>query len=89
LSSNGRGAPVQYLLLYCCYNYLRGPCAGAWPPSLVVFPLLPPASHGPGALCCGKGFGKTMNTGCYAMIYIVAAAVGVTVAFLVVIALTS
>jgi hypothetical protein len=38
-------------------------------------------------MCCGKGFGKSMNTGCYAMIYMVAAAVVVNVAFLVVTAL--
>ncbi len=63
---------------------------GGLAPSLVVYPPLPPASHGPGALCCGKGFGKSMNTGCYAMIYVVAAAVVVvTVAFLVHIALPS
>jgi len=38
---------------------------------------------------CGKGFGKAMNTVFYAMIYIVAAALVVTVMFLVVTALTS
>jgi hypothetical protein len=48
---------------------------------------LPPVSHGPGALCCGKGLGKSMNT-VYAMIYIVAAALVVTGVFLVVTALT-
>jgi len=41
-----------------------------------------------GGLGGGKGFGKTMNS-VYALIYIVAAALVVTVAFLVVTALTS
>jgi hypothetical protein len=53
---------------------------------LVTKPSLPPVSHGPGALCCGKGFRKTMYS-VYALIYIVAAAAVVTVAFLVVTAL--
>ena len=41
-----------------------------------------------GGLCCGKGFGKTMNTVFYAMIYIVVAALVVTGVFLGIPALT-
>ncbi len=52
-----------------------------------VAPPLPSVSHGPGTPYRGKGFGKTMNS-VYALIYIVAAAAVVTVAFLVVTALT-
>ncbi len=55
------------------------------PPESAI-PPLPPVSHGPGARYQGKGL-RTMNT-VYAMIYIVAAAAVVVVAFLVVTALT-
>jgi hypothetical protein len=61
---------------------------GGLPPLVMVSgPPLPPVSHGPGVLCCGKGLGKTMNT-FYAIIFILAAAVVVTVAFLVITDLT-
>ena len=50
-------------------------------------PPLPPASHGSGALYCGKGFRKTMNA-VYALIYLVAAVLLVTGVFLVVTSLT-
>ena len=54
----------------------------------MVYPPLPPVSHGPGAPYRGKGF-RSMNTG-YAMIFIAAAALVVTaVAILVITALTS
>jgi len=60
---------------------------GDLPPLVSGHTAFTPGIARPGALCCGKGFGKTMNT-VYAIIYIVAAAVIVTVAFLVVTALT-
>ena len=47
-----------------------------------VAPPLPSVSHGPGTPYRGKGFGKTMNTVFYALIYIVAAALVVTGVFL-------
>jgi len=53
-------------------------------------PPLPSVSHGPGALYCGKGFGKTIKNTVYTIIYnLVAAATVVTGVFLMVTALTS
>src|SRR5215211_4975968 len=82
----GPDSPVQRFVAIMTFC---GPCARS--PCLVIAsgqasPPLPPVSHGSGVLCCGKGF-RTMNT-VYATIYIVAAAVVITVAFLVVTALT-
>jgi hypothetical protein len=76
-----RFAPVRGIVaIITCAGRARGTLLDK------IAPPLPSASHGPGVLCCGKGFRRTMNTVFYAMIYIVAASVMiVTVAFLVVV----
>jgi len=79
---NHRAAVRGIVAIITCAGRARGLL-----PSLVGIPPIPPVSHGPGALYQGKGL-RTMNT-VYAMIYIVATAAVVTVAFLVVTALTS
>jgi hypothetical protein len=94
LPSKERGAPVQgvcccYKEVRYCYNYLCGPCARA--PSLVIVAMNKPAitpRHRTGrGLYPTRGFRATNIV--YAIILILAAAAVVTVAFLVVTALTS
>ena len=80
-------SPKGIVAIIICAGRARGLLSSLL---LVNNPAITPRHRTGRGLCCGKGFGKTMNT-VYAIIYLVAASVMiVTVAFLVVVtALTS
>jgi len=92
-SRNAEKTPSRHLISRIVHKNLRAPvqgycfiitCAGRARGTFLdrYVPPLPSASHGPGALYCGKGVRATNIV--YAIISILAAAAVVTVAFLVI-----